>query len=264
MKRNEYWIKRVSQEQAKMGKLTERETAKLLRKLYKEQSESFVHNIEKVFAKMEDDLQKQGKTFINDAYRTVRYHDFLTDFNRRAQELGAEQVIITRKSLVKTVQESQAIIQRFAPKSALKVIYSVPQAIRAQDIIRVAWAGDGMNFSDRIWKDKELLVKTLYKGLTDGMVKGETPYKIASELEKRFDVSLNNAMRLARTEMAHAQTVATTTKYKQMGFRNGIWLANDGCEECAALDGQVFPLEELEHMLPAHPNCRCSFLLEVD
>jgi len=32
------------------------------------------------------------------------------------------------------------------------------------------------------------------------------------------------------------------------------------CDECASLEGKIFTLEEIESMIPRHPQCRCIAL----
>ena len=97
----------------------------------------------------------------------------------------------------------------------------------------------------------------------DFTAQGVSPFKLAQEITKNLQTDLYSAYRIARTETAHAQIQGQADKYKEIGFTKAIWLATDACEECEALDGQEFSLDEIQRMLPRHPNCTCSFLLEV-
>jgi len=37
------------------------------------------------------------------------------------------------------------------------------------------------------------------------------------------------------------------------------------CPDCSAMEGRIFSLDEIESMIPLHPNCRCVALpIEID
>lgn len=118
-------------------------------------------------------------------------------------------------------------------------------------------------YSQRVWAHQEQLKYELYKLLTRGLIQGINPRKLASELSKMFGVSLRNASRLMRTEMARVQTEAQFQSYKRNGFE---WyqfhtLGSKACEICRALDEKVFKVDDMlvsENAPPMHPNCRCS------
>ncbi len=99
--------------------------------------------------------------------------------------------------------------------------------------------------------------------LTNATARGETPFNLAMQLTNRLNVDLVAAYRIARTETAHAQISGQVSKYKEYGFTTGIFNATDPCQECELLDGQEFSLDEIERMIPKHPNCECSFLLKT-
>jgi SPP1 gp7 family putative phage head morphogenesis protein len=83
----------------------------------------------------------------------------------------------------------------------------------------------------------------------------------------RFIPAERRAMLLARTEIIRAFHLATIQEYRNWGLE-GIyvqaewWTAGDDrvCTKCAALQGKIFTLDEIEGMIPYHPNCRCIAL----
>lgn len=110
--------------------------------------------------------------------------------------------------------------------------------------------------------------------MADFIARGESPYSIAQGIVKRLAVDEYCAFRIARTETAHAQVKGMTDKYREMGFTHGKYLAREeakitpqgvkeACDICQELNGKIFTLKELESMIPKHPNCECSFTLEV-
>ena len=36
------------------------------------------------------------------------------------------------------------------------------------------------------------------------------------------------------------------------------------CSQCLALQGKIFSLDEIEPMIPLHPNCRCIALPYIE
>ena len=83
----------------------------------------------------------------------------------------------------------------------------------------------------------------------------------------RYIPARRRAEVLARTEVIRAHHQATIQEYKNWGVEGvnvlGEWkTAGDGrvCDECEALEGQIFTLEEINSKIPLHPQCRCIAL----
>lgn len=118
-------------------------------------------------------------------------------------------------------------------------------------------------YSDRIWAHQDQLKYELHRLLTIGLIQGVNPKKLASDVAKTFGVSLRNAQRLMRTEMARVQTDAQFESYKRNGFEYYQYhtLGVKACPICRPLDGKIFKVSEMlisENAPPMHPNCRCS------
>lgn len=80
----------------------------------------------------------------------------------------------------------------------------------------------------------------------------------------RFIPAKRRAEMLARTEIIRAHHQATIQEYMNWRVEGVMIKAEWGtagddkvCSICKALEGQVFTLEEVMNMVPAHPNCRC-------
>lgn len=87
----------------------------------------------------------------------------------------------------------------------------------------------------------------------------------------RFIPAMRRAEILARTEIIRAHHLATIQEYRNQGIFNikvqAEWkTAGDDrvCDKCAALDGKIFTLDEIEPMIPLHPQCRCIALPYVE
>ena len=61
----------------------------------------------------------------------------------------------------------------------------------------------GMNFSDRIWKNKGQLLDQINTTFLQGVAQGHNSKKIALEMAKNMGTSYHNCERLVRTECAH-------------------------------------------------------------
>lgn len=117
--------------------------------------------------------------------------------------------------------------------------------------------------------------------LTQSMIEGKTADQIARRLVRviggpaleltdtlgRFIPAMRRAQMIARTETVRAQHLANIQEYRNWnvpGVRvKAEWVtAQDDrvCSSCASLEGQVFSLDVIEGMIPAHPNCRCIAL----
>lgn len=76
---------------------------------------------------------------------------------------------------------------------------------------------------------------------------------------------------LARTEIIRAHHVATINEYRAWGIE-GVYVlaewatATDGrvCPECASLQGTIWSLDDIEGMIPKHPQCRCCAIPYID
>ena len=70
-----------------------------------------------------------------------------------------------------------------------------------EKVIKTKWLGE--NYSDRIYNDKEKLVRTIETELSQSFITGKSGQDTAKRVSKRLDISYNNAIRLVRTESNH-------------------------------------------------------------
>lgn len=132
---------------------------------------------------------------------------------------------------------------------------------RIQSLLEENWTGGG-NFSQNIWKNKELLVKALDDIVIKGLAVGDGYDKMAKELSKRMDTGFNNARRLIMTESARMDNAGLLDWYKESGVEQLIFVATldmKTSEICRAMDGTIINLEDAKMGLnvpPLHPYCR--------
>ncbi len=117
--------------------------------------------------------------------------------------------------------------------------------------------------------------------LAQGMADGDGPILIARKLVSvingdttgtlgmtdtlgRFIPAKRRAELVARTEMQRAHHMAMIQEYRNWGIAGvhvmAEWVtAGDDrvCSECSKMEGKRFTLDEIEPMIPLHPQCRC-------
>ncbi len=120
--------------------------------------------------------------------------------------------------------------------------------------------------------------------LAQGIADGDNPMLLARKLNAtisgkgigdlgltdtlgRYIPAERRARMIARTEVIRAHHQASIQEYRNWqveGVRvQAEWrTAGDErvCDECDALQGEVFTLQEIEGMIPVHPQCRCFAL----
>lgn len=135
---------------------------------------------------------------------------------------------------------------------------------RVDTIIKRPWAQDGANFSDRIWTNKDKLVRNLHTELTQNIIRGASPQKAIDSLSKTMEVSRSQAGRLIMTESAAISSAAQKDCLKELGMEKYEILATlDGhtSDICRDMDRQVFDMKDYKVGVtapPFHPNCRST------
>jgi SPP1 gp7 family putative phage head morphogenesis protein len=129
-----------------------------------------------------------------------------------------------------------------------------------------------MNWSERLWKDRELVGKKVTEILEEGIPQGKSMQDMARDLKNATNSSFNDAFRLIRTESAHVDGEVLLESFKQakaeLGYTKYIFDAtidNRTSDDCERLDGKVIPIDEAvigENFPPVHPNCRSTCVLD--
>lgn len=118
--------------------------------------------------------------------------------------------------------------------------------------------------------------------LARGMADGDGPRLLAGKIIKavtgmgnldltddlgRFIPARRRAEILARTEVIRSHHQAMVQEYKNFGVEGvnvqAEWMTagdNRVCNQCADMEGSIFTLDQIQNMIPAHPQCRCIAL----
>lgn len=112
---------------------------------------------------------------------------------------------------------------------------------------------------------RQLMATQISEVLAGGVVQGISPREIANRLTERVDkIGVVRASTIARTEVIAAHHAANIQEFKQAGIEGVEIVAEwatagfNVCPLCEPLEGRIFKIEDIEHLIPRHPNCRCT------
>ncbi|WP_179631911.1 minor capsid protein [Clostridium peptidivorans] len=136
-------------------------------------------------------------------------------------------------------------------------------------IISEPWHGN--NYSNRIWNNKELLIKELQSNLTQAFIRGDSIDKTSKIIANRMNVGIGRARTLVNTESANIISKATFDSYSGSGvvkeYEILATLDLHTSKICRSMDGKVFKVFEKEigvNAPPFHPNCRSTTMAYFD
>jgi len=124
---------------------------------------------------------------------------------------------------------------------------------------------EGKMFSDRIWKNKELLVNRVRSSVERGIIQGTSIDKLARDISKNFGSSAYASRRLISNEVARCVGNAQDEIYKESGVVKEVLfdatLDDKTSDICQNLDGKRFPLND-HPMIPedTHVGCRSAII----
>lgn len=141
---------------------------------------------------------------------------------------------------------------------------------KLETLLSKPWTTDGRTFRDRCWLNKNDLVGSVSKSLTQGLLRGDSSAKITTAIQKQFGVHRYKAGRLVNTETTYFNAVATKESYKDLDVEMVEiieTLDSHTCSICGGLDGTVIPISQYEPGVtvpPFHPNCRGTTAPAID
>lgn len=135
-------------------------------------------------------------------------------------------------------------------------------------LVSKPWAGDGKNFSARIWQRKGQMVNDLQKKLTRNLILGKAPDESIKNLERFVDKKIKNtrnaAGRLVMTESAYFHSLSQKKAFDELDveeYEIVATLDSRTSEICQDMDGKHFPMEDYQAGItapPFHVYCRST------
>lgn len=265
---NRYWAERQAEAQDKLTAKSVKQVEKELKKYYGKSMEKIIGQFEKTYNRLLLDMEEGRTPTPADLYKLDRYWKMVGQLRNELQTLGDKQISLMGKYFELHFFE---IYYSFAIPG--ESTFTTIDAAAARQIINQIWCADGKNWSQRIWKNTDLLQQSLNDGLIECVVTGKKPDELTKLLAERFDVSYNRADRIVRTEMRNIQTQAAKQRYEDYGLKEYEILGNedDTCGnhsvDCHRMNGKKFKYAEMSvgyNAPPFHPNCRCCIVPVVD
>ena len=153
----------------------------------------------------------------------------------------------------KEVSELMGVMAPVINREAIKTIIEYPYA--------------GKMFSDRIWDNKDALVKHIKQNLTAGIIRGDSIQKMSRQMKKDLNVLYYQAERLVRTETNYAMNQGHLKGYADSGVveKYEFLAAIDSrtSKLCKNQNGKVYKLSDATvgvNYPPLHPNCRSTVI----
>ena len=194
-----------------------------------------------------------------------KYEALKIQMQQSLEELAAKYQDVMREGM-KAAYQSTYYHTAFEVQKGFEVgfdITGVDQNL-LEKILSKPWAVDGLNFSDRIWKNKQLLVGTLDRELTQGLIIGKSPQKIINAVSDKMNVSRIQAGRLIMTESAYFGSLARRDCFKELDVDKYVIVAtldSRTSEICRELDGKIYQMKDYKVGVtapPFHVLCRTT------
>lgn len=255
----EYWSKSLDRTTEILMNRQEKDTLKFL-KTYKDALVEIQSYTNFLYSKYSVD----GQLTLTEMYKYNRYKNMAKEITSIVKSLGKNEKKYMTGELKEIYSDSYTktgqIIKKVNPK--IRTDFNLIPKNAIEKAISYPWSGD--DYSSRIWENKRKLIKNLNQTLTQGFVQGKSISNMTKDLTSTMNNSATNCRRLIRTESMHVMASSHHDVYTKAGIKKLEFVtARDDrvCEECSALDGKIFLLNEAP-MLPLHPNAR-SILIPV-
>ena len=232
-----------------------------------------------------DEVRKRVRAVGLDDYvkRANAYRKSNKDNPELLKRLNAQYMTskISRLELLKLeidfriLQASNAQSETFTAYLAKESAYiysalSVGNAIKTlnereiESILQMEWSG--ASYSQRIWRDNDVLANKLKDELVKAAINGTNPRVTAKKLRDVFGGTKPNTERLVRTESTYVANASTAKRYDNMGVKGYEFVAvldRRTSSICREMNGQTFPLSDFMPGTNApamHPNCRSTIV----
>ena len=254
MARDDYWTRRALADEAAAERLA-RQAAKEMRRVYREQYEAVLREIEGLMAEVAEG-GTPTRTQLWSYARWRRLEERLREFAGEASRRCEQTVTDCLDEVFRTVIGADIA----------DMTGTVWQAfISPKAVLETAWSGE--HYSARIWHNTAAIAQRVRDDVTDMIVQGKGISQVRRRLVEDFSAAYSDADRLVRTEAAYVRNQAALTRYRQNGRRRVRWITgeSDGreCAVCRERDGKEYDIDAAPR-LPAHPNCRCCYAPVVE
>lgn len=139
---------------------------------------------------------------------------------------------------------------------------------QVRDVLETRWLGS--NYSERIWKDTDLLANKLQEMFSVEALTGMSESEMAKQLQKQFNVSSGIARRLIRTEANYMANQSKLKAWEKNGikkYRVVAVLDLKTSKKCQHEDGKIYNIKDAKvgfNYPPYHPWCRTVVVAQFE
>lgn len=256
-----YWADRMAASQTKITDKSIKAIEKQLTKYYAQAAKHCIDDFEATYNKLLAQKAEGKEVSPADLYKLDKYWAMQGQLRQQLQRLGEKQISLLTKKFELTFFD---VYHSINIEGA--VAFSTIDKAAVNQIINAVWCADGLNFSQRVWRNTEQLIQTLNEQLILTVATGKKTSDLKKALQERFVVSYHQADMIVRTELAHVQSRAAEERYKSYGIKQvQFWADEDErrCPDCGKLHEKKYPVGAVVP-IPLHPRCRCCIVPVID
>ena len=240
--------------------------AEIRDKKYLKDVKALEKKVKQEYLKAKKEIKKEiDAYYLNNKEGLTEYQSHVLEDTLRAIDRELDRLFQKEEELL-----TEAFIQKYAQvyedvSKELGVSFTEIPEIFIKEVVAQNWSG--LTFSERIWDGhRRKLASNIKESLKAGLIRGDSIQDISRAIQKKWNVSLNDANRLVRTEMTWITNQATINNYKENGIKEYQFLAmidSRTSDICKSRDGEVISVEEAKagsNLPPLHCNCRSTIV----
>ena len=295
---NNYWVMRMVRESDELAQMSIDEADVWLANYYLDLSNRLIDKIQNYYLKLKND--KPGDAIVSHAFSYNKYVELFNEVQLELNKLGINEIKGLEIRFMDLYKNNSRIIENALDLPKIKF-----DNMAVRQAVNKIWCQDNKMWQDRVWEHTNHFKDQLMTALGDAVAAGTSADELAKNLQNAINSNWYDARRIAYTEMAHIQNQSSVDRYKEADVKYYQWLAGSNktwtvklsekqiqnlpddsyvkkkllrnrngdktisikvCEYCQSLDGQIFPIDDTEHIPPdgSHPNCRCTIVPILD
>ena len=254
MKNSKYWEKRIANNTWTTYNNLEEKNRALL-EMYQDASRAISYELYALTEKMQT-----ATPSLSDMHKYNRLNGLRNNIENIIRELGENVEKFGKENMMEGFKDIYSNVMVQLGKLEFD---EVPKKVM-EEMLNRPWQGG--TFSERLWKNTQVLAMNLNEIITNGLTQGKTVTEMAIQLSNTMNTSFNISHRLIRTETMHYLNESAFKGYEDAGCEEvELWAAEDErtCEICGAKHGTKYKIKD-RPILPLHANCRCTYLPVVE
>lgn len=266
---SKYWQKRQIEQRDKAYKKSQKEFDKQLAKYYKTTIKDLEILITDLYL---DILNSDGEPTLNELYRFNRFYKMRQSMNQKLNLLNEFTISQLTSEIDNLYRNTSKIVidNLFMNKAQVDTVLKELWDANTKNWSKNIWCADGKDIEQRVASNMRKLQQTIEKGIVDCVARGASKDELVKTLVGRFNVSFNEANRLARTELTYVQNQATMDSYKKANVEEYEYLSakdNRVSPICLEQNGKKYKVSEAivgVNYPPLHVNCRCTTIAVIN